>query len=99
MKNNNESEKTEKNSWEFLFDFQSFFNDMITEMYRHYSNNGDSWKTCDIGWIKTLMIDSMEEYLDNPENVNHLIDVANFIAMYHIRYDSSKQKMIDNERT
>ena len=70
-------------------ELQPFFNEMVNELVRHYPKNGDSWKTCDIKWLKTLLDGSMCRWFDAPENVSHLLDVANFCAFYYLRYYES----------
>ena len=75
-------------------EFQPFFNEMVNELIRHYPDNGDSWKTCDIGHLERLLLNSMDcmthEYLEfNP---SHLLDIANFCAFYYLRHYNSSEE-------
>lgn len=76
-------------------DLLPFFEAMIKEVTRHYPKQGDSWKTCDIKWLETLAVKSIEQiyhsggiftgklkYKNNPD---HLIDIADFLAFIWIR--------------
>lgn len=74
-------------------EFQPFFNEMVNELIRHYPENGDSWKICDMGHLERLLLKSVScmthEYLEY--NLSHLLDIANFCAFYYLRlYNSSE---------
>ena len=80
-------------------EFQPFFNEMVNELIRHYPENGDSWKTCDIDWLAYLARSSMRKFIDDVEgkNPSHVVDVANFCAFYYIRYYDSLNGSVKNE--
>ena len=77
-------------------DLNEFIEAQKKEYLRHYPQNGDSWKTCDIDWLEELATKAIWEIV-TPENIlyetnpDHLLDIANFLAFIWIRY-----KSIDN---
>jgi len=92
-----------------FMDFKPFFNAIVREMYRHDSEKGDSWKTCDIEHLRKQALTLIENYqkLDNPDdgfvtdNIgdifidDELIDVGAAIGMYWMR----RQQMITERQT
>ena len=96
---NNISYQT-KNLFHFASDFTAFKLATLEEMKRHYPENGDSWKTCDIGHLERCLLKSMScmthEYIQY--NPSHLLDIANFCAMVWTRINDSSptNKMGEN---
>jgi len=84
---NEGSYPTVKTLFDLASDFTAFKLATLEEMKRHYPQNGDSWKTCDIEWLSYLTRQSMREFIDDVdmENPSHLLDVANFCAMLWTR--------------
>ena len=68
-------------------DLNLFVEAMKNEYLKHYPNQGDSWKTCEVEWLNTLASRSMLEFFEdkNLENPDHLLDVANFCAFLWLR--------------
>ena len=67
-------------------DIGSFIDGMKNEYMRHYPKQGDSWKTCEIDHLDNLLTKSMEDFFEdeNIENLDHLLDIANFCAFLWI---------------
>jgi hypothetical protein len=68
-------------------DFQPFFDEMIDEMVRHHPENGESWKTSTMRWLKLLLGKSMDDWFLKPDNIDHLADVGNFCAMVYMKHN------------
>ena len=69
-------------------DFDKFFDAMKAEYERHVPLKGDTWRTCDVGylWNKLQMISYVK-----VNDTDHLLDIANMCAMIWSRYQSSEQ--------
>lgn len=72
-------------------DIGVFIDGMKNEYMKHYPKQGDSWKTCEIDWLNKLLVKSMKEYSQGLENVDHLLDIANFCAFLWIRTKESRE--------
>ena len=74
-------------------DLDEFTEAMKQEYLRHYPNQGDSWKKCDIEWLEKCATNAIweivtPEYILFETNPDHLLDIANFLAFIWIRYKS-----------
>ena len=79
--------------------FQSFHSEMLKEYERHYPEKGNSWMTCDVKFLKDILIDHMMDWVEKENDPSHLIDVANLcdFVWYRLTRDSSIQSKILEE--
>ena len=53
---------------------------METTMSRHAKNKGDSWKWCDIDFLKNKLKEEFREYQESGDK-HELVDIANICMM------------------
>jgi len=53
---------------------------MEATMCRHDKNKGDSWKSCEIDFLKDKLIEEFDEY-QSSGNKHELVDIANVCMM------------------
>lgn len=53
---------------------------METTMSRHDKNKGESWKWCDVDFLKGKLKEEFEEYQDSGDK-HELVDIANVCMM------------------
>ena len=62
-------------------DFIPFLEAMEAEYLRHYPEKGDSWMTCELGYLKSTLREVFWKYFRNHNNANELVDLAILSAM------------------
>ncbi len=71
-------------------EFRQFFEVMEAEYVRHYPEKGDSWKTCELGYLKSTLREVGWKYFRDHNATNELVDMANLCAMIWVRLSCQK---------
>jgi len=64
-----------------------FAKEMDKTMNRHQVSKGDSWKTCEISFLKNKLGEEYEEFIETVRP-SELIDIANICMMLHHRINN-----------
>lgn len=55
-------------------------------MQEHSKNKGDSWKDCDVMYLRGKLVEEFAEVILDPSNPRELADLINIASMLLYRY-------------